>query len=232
MQIKNIFFICIFNKFIYIYYFSVNIKGSYALSRVLIKACHPKTVTVGEMEIDMSMVHYEGKLGIFDYDDTEFEVTHTERTFDDTIRYIGDSAEPKIPEGIKRCNRMFSGCTSLVNAPVIPESVKKCDGMFSGCTSLVNAPIELPRLWTCHRMFSGCTSLVNAPKLKAIRNCNHMFSGCVSLRIAPEIPPNSNDCRGMFEGCVNIENAPKIPKYACYADIFRGTKFYGTCVRK
>ena len=134
----------------------------------------------------MSMVHYEGKLGIFDYDDTEFEVTHTERTFDDTIRYIGDSAEPKIPEGIKRCNRMFSGCTSLVNAP----------------------------------------------KLKAIRNCNHMFSGCVSLRIAPEIPPNSNDCRGMFEGCVNIENAPKIPKYACYADIFRGTKFYGTCVRK
>ena len=161
------------------------------------------------MEIDMSMVHYEGKLGIFDYDDTEFEVTHTERTFDDTIRYIGDSAEPKIPEGIKRCNRMFSGCTSLINAPVIPVGVKECIYMFS-----------------------GCTSLVNAPKLKAIRNCNHMFSGCVSLRIAPEIPPNSNDCRGMFEGCVNIENAPKIPKYACYADIFRGTKFYGTCVRK
>lgn len=131
------------------------------------------------------IIHYVGYLGEFDYDDTEFVITPTE-DIKDTIRYIGNSIDPKIPEGIKRCNRMFSGCTSLVNAP----------------------------------------------KLKAIRNCNHMFSGCVSLRIAPEIPPNSNDCRGMFDGCVNIENAPKIPKYACYADIFRGTKFYGTCVRK
>ena len=100
---------------------------------------------------------------------------------------------------------MFSGCTSLVNAPVLPATKikdkynteygvaetygRECySGMFMGCTSLVNAP-DLPSTTlddACYQnMFSGCTSLVNAPDLPALvlmADCYAgMFNGCSSL---------------------------------------------------
>ena len=60
---------------------------------------------------------------------------------------------------------MFSGCTSLVNAPVLPATTLASScyySMFKDCTSLVNAPV-LPATtlaYNCYfSMFSGCTSL-------------------------------------------------------------------------
>jgi len=60
--------------------------------------------------------------------------------------------------------------------------------MFSGCTSLTEAP-ELPATtmhWICYAaMFYGCTSLTEAPELPATTlsyECyNDMFNGCTSL---------------------------------------------------
>lgn len=63
------------------------------------------------------------------------------------------------------CSEMFSGCTSLENAPVLPsmELANGCyAGMFRGCTSLEESPIlHSGELRTdCYKeMFSGCTSL-------------------------------------------------------------------------
>ena len=68
-------------------------------------------------------------------------------------------------------SKLFSGCTSLANAPELPATTltEGCYfGMFDGCSSLTTVP-ELPArglAYSCyHRMFSGCTSLTSAPEL-------------------------------------------------------------------
>ena len=114
----------------------------------------------------MSMVHYEGKLGVFDYDNSEWRMYETYGI--KSLRYIGDKVDGKdikIPEGVTDCSEMFSHCESLVNAPEIPEGVTNCYAMFYGCKSLVNAP-EIPEGVTdCNDMFAHCESLVNAPEI-------------------------------------------------------------------
>ena len=86
---------------------------------------------------------------------------------------------------------MFSGCTSLVNAPELPATAlaDSCyNGMFNGCTSLAQAP-ALPATalaGSCYNgMFNGCTSLAQAPALPATALAdycyNRMFSGCAKV---------------------------------------------------
>ena len=92
----------------------------------------------------MSIVHYEGNLGVFDYDNSEWEIHETCGV--KSLIYIGDKIDGKdikIPEGVKNCSRMFYGCVSLVNAPEIPEGVTDCSEMFAYCKSLVNAPEDI-----------------------------------------------------------------------------------------
>ena len=87
-------------------------------------------------------------------------------------------------------------------------------GMFSGCTSLTQAP-ELPATTladSCYScMFLGCTSLTQAPELPATTlayKCYYgMFSTCTSLTKAPALPATNlvNSCYdSMFYGCTNI----------------------------
>ena len=115
--------------------------------------------------------------------------------------------------------RLFSGCSSLTQAPKLPATTlyKFCyDYMFENCTSLTIAP-ELPAMEMgegCYRgMFRNCTSLTTAPKLPAMEmkdQCYRgMFWNCTSLTIAPELHNNSlgiaYDCyTQMFDGCSKI----------------------------
>ena len=70
---------------------------------------------------------------------------------------------------------MFSGCTSLTQAPALPAT-KLAYGcymfMFSGCTSLTQAP-ALPATALAsgcyYGMFKGCTALTQAPALPATK---------------------------------------------------------------
>ena len=132
---------------------------------------------------------------------------------------------------------MFSGCTSLVKAPVLPATNldSRCyENMFRGCTSLKEAP-ALPATtleWYCYRfMFSGCTSLVKPPALPAIKLSRHcyasMFKDCTSLKEAPALPATTLDeyCYyDMFSGCRSLVNAPELPattlKDSCYMSMF------------
>lgn len=139
-------------------------------------------------------------------------------------------------------SNMYSGCTSLVVAPVLPAKKlsKGCyRNMFAGCTSLINAP-ALPAKTleeSCYGyMFYGCTSLVNAPALPAKvlpEYCySSMFSGCTSLVDTPEIEisefegesgtySGSYSCERMFSGCASLKNihlnitADNVKSYAC-----------------
>ena len=103
----------------------------------------------------MSIVHYEGELGVFEYDDEMFEIN-------EYIHYIGSSS-PVIPKGVKDCSFMFEDCRTLKEAPIIPEGVKNCNGMFGRCISLKEAPVIPEGVKYCSYMFYGCTSLKEAP---------------------------------------------------------------------
>lgn len=134
-------------------------------------------------------------------------------------------------------NQMFSGCTSLANAPILPatELTPYCyEYMFKGCATLVNAP-ELPATTLakyCYRgMFYSCTNLVNAPELPATvlaMDCyEQMFETCTSLVNAPELPATTlaDYCySAMFSGCTSLVNAPELPatalKQDCYNSMF------------
>ena len=134
---------------------------------------------------------------------------------------------------------LFSGCTSLTQAPELPATTlaERCYAyMFEGCTSLTQAP-ELPATTLadgCYAyMFEGCTSLTQVPELPAttlVKSCyNGMFKGCTNLTQAPELPATTlaESCYAyMFEGCTSLTQVPELPATtladACYAYMFSG----------
>ena len=134
---------------------------------------------------------------------------------------------------------LFSGCTSLTQAPELPATTlaERCYAyMFEGCTSLTQAP-ELPATTLadgCYTfMFLGCTSLTQAPELPATTLADgcyaYMFEGCTSLTQVPELPATTlvKSCyNGMFKGCTNLTQAPELPATTladfCYYSMFSG----------
>lgn len=136
-------------------------------------------------------------------------------------------------------NGMFSGCTSLTEAPVLPATSLAIGcymQMFYGCTSLATAP-QLPATTlaeSCYsNMFYGCTSLTTAPALSATtlaEKCyKGMFWNCTSLTTAPNLPATTlaETCyRQMFLSCTSLETAPDLPATSlvkeCYNEMFNG----------
>lgn len=123
---------------------------------------------------------------------------------------------------------MFSGCTSLTQAPTLPATTLAVGcyyGMFSGCTSLTQAPalhaMTLTDNCYCY-MFEDCTSLTQAPALPATTlasGCyDNMFDGCNRLTQAPALPATTltvNCYRGMFYGCISLKlSTTKTDEYA------------------
>ena len=135
---------------------------------------------------------------------------------------------------------MFSGCKSLVNAPIISATTLAdycCTGMFNECTALTSAP-ELPATTLAsdcyYNMFSYCSKLTTVPTelpaTKLFYECYRgMFSGCKSLVNAPTLPATTlaNSCYSyMFSGCTSLVNAPALPATTlnneCYKYMFNG----------
>ena len=135
-------------------------------------------------------------------------------------------------------SNLFSGCTSLTQAPAIPATTLANDcysNMFNNCTSIIQAP-ALPATtladYCYSSMFLGCASLTHAPALPATTLANgcykSMFNGCTSLIQAPALPATTlaNTCYwGMFQGCTSLIQAPVLRATTlaneCYASMFR-----------
>ena len=134
---------------------------------------------------------------------------------------------------------MFSGCTSLTQAPALPATTmaNNCYAyMFNGCTALTEAP-ALPATtladYCYYGMFQGCTALTQAPALPAttlVYNCyNSMFKGCTALTKAPALPATTlvNYCYAyMFQDCTGLTQSPALPATTmadyCYSNMFFG----------
>ncbi len=106
---------------------------------------------------------------------------------------------------------LFSGCTSLVNAPTIPSSVTNLQQTFQGCTSLVNAPTIPSSVTNLQQTFQGCTSLVNAPTIpNSVTNMYSTFYGCTKLVNAPTIPSSVTNMTSTFRGCTSLTGTVRI----------------------
>ncbi len=134
-------------------------------------------------------------------------------------------------------SKMFSGCSSLVEAPKLPakQLAEACYfQMFADCTSLTSAP-ELPAAkleYGCYvSMFLGCTALVQPPQLpvkQLVWFCYaYMFSGCTSLTTIPDLPSEelANYCYAyMFSGCTSLTTTINLPATTlvphCYEHMF------------
>lgn len=113
---------------------------------------------------------------------------------------------------------MFSGCTSLTDAPkVLPATTlaQSCyEQMFVGCSSLTGIPALAEATLTpgCYYgLFKNCTSLTTTPNLPATTLADgcymQMFQGCSSLTTAPELPAPTlphNAYYEMFTGCTRL----------------------------
>ena len=122
-------------------------------------------------------------------------------------------------------SKMFSLCSSLVNAPELPATTltEQCYfDMFRSCSSLTKAPKILPATTlapNCYQnMFYSCSSLVTAPELPATElysMCYYsMFYNCYALVEAPKLPATTlaASCYyGMFYNC------PSLNKVVCLA---------------
>jgi len=122
-------------------------------------------------------------------------------------------------------SKMFTLCSSLVNAPELPATIltEQCYyDMFRSCSKLTKAPKILPATTlapNCYQnMFYSCSSLVNAPELPATElfdMCYYsMFYNCYSLIEAPKLPATTlaASCYyGMFYNC------PSLNKVVCLA---------------
>ena len=135
---------------------------------------------------------------------------------------------------------MFSGCTSLTQAPELSATTLagSCyQSMFNGCTSLTKAP-ELPATTlsdNCYySMFNGCTALTTSPALPATTlagSCyQSMFNGCTALTTTPELPATtlmSHCYNSMFYRCTALTTAPALPATTLATDCYYG--MFGEC---
>ena len=138
-------------------------------------------------------------------------------------------------------NKLFYNCKNIsdcgsLTLPATALADNCYSGMFSGCTSLTQAPALLATTLATYcysSMFSICSSLTQAPALPATTladNCyNGMFSNCTSLTQAPELPATTlaTYCYNyMFYGCTSLAQAPELPATTlannCYSKMFQG----------
>ncbi|WP_010167184.1 leucine-rich repeat domain-containing protein [Candidatus Epulonipiscium viviparus] len=142
------------------------------------------------------------------------------------IKYIGDDAKVKVPEGVTfiaekafyKCTNVteiilpdsivsigkfaFDFCSSLHKIELSPNITHIGTGAFSRCSSLKHIDLPEQIVVLASGMFWGCSSLENVILPKGIfRISDFMFYNCNNL-VNVEIPPNAHEIgKEAFSGC-------------------------------
>ena len=177
------------------------------------------------------------KLGVFDYDDTQFQM-RTLRTANgdkQCLKYIGaerdgnnitipDGIEdikfmfdgsnivipPKIPSSVKSMNFAFRSCRDLKDIPEIPYGVYQARGTFMGCKALTTTEHKLPKsIKYASEMFAKSSiEEINLPEY--LSDANDMFAGCRKLRcVTGKIGKDIANANGMFQHCDALLEQPE-----------------------
>ncbi len=119
----------------------------------------------------MAMQHYEGKLGIFDYDDFLFRIDLYKHG--SYLHYIGtetDGRKIKVPDGLTSSANMFAGNQNIKYGAKIPDSVIDVSRMYAGCRSLEEVPDFPNNVKKYDDVFDGCSLWV---RVAGIWNLEH-----------------------------------------------------------
>ena len=216
-----------------------NADDSRTLDEILDEEAKLATGENGTGLDDNGMIHYDGVLGKFDYNPTEFRVMliDVEPEYDDdhnpiegtggqypVLRYIGDDVDGKnihIPEGLEDGSMMFDGNQALVSAPDLPKSLKTSFAMFRGCSNMTIAMHDIsPELTDAQFMYADCKSLVRGPRVipGTVEDGTAMFANCESLIEPAKLREGIKCTDSMFANCKSLEKKPNVPYSVEYAD--------------
>lgn len=114
---------------------------------------------------------------------------------------------------ITKCNYMFQGNETMINAPYFDTSnVNTMDSMFYKCTNLETVPkYNAKNVISMANMFAICNKLTTVPAFdtSSLDNANAMFIKCSSLKKAPELNTDkTTDIGYMFSECTSLEFVP------------------------
>lgn len=185
--------------------------------------------TYTEMDNGDGTRHYQGALGEFDYDPTQFEIQRVNipnemngETLDhngymDVLRYVGpetDGSKIHIPEGLTNMDLMFMN-TNIKSAPKIPSSVESMFASFASCQQLKTADITIPpKVKSGEFMFADCKNLEQGLNVVpgTMQNANYMFAACSQLKNTPKIGRGVQQGECMFAGCESLTKEPNVPR--------------------
>ena len=93
--------------------------------------------TANAVNMEKRLIHYEGELGVFDYDPNEFDIAYTTRECMEYLRYCGTGPSVDLPDGCISTRYMFArqklrfGFT--LGDGFNTSKVKDMRGMFEKC---------------------------------------------------------------------------------------------------
>ncbi len=170
---------------------------------------------------DDGTVNYQGPLGNFTYDPTQFELTLMNDGEDNTsftfLKYIGtetDGDNIKIPEGIESTAFMFAN-SNIKSTPYIPLGVESTFSMFGGCRELEDASSAIPpTVRDAQGMYMNCYNLVKGPSSVPgnVKDMSYMFMDCQCMKNTPKLHRGIERANLAFANCKSITRAPKIPR--------------------
>lgn len=176
---------------------------------------------------DDGMIAYDGYLGKFEYDPTEFELQAVRVEPDEfgngggtypVLKYIGNEVDGRhihIPEGLTCGALMFADNQDLQTMPKLPDSLEDGFAMFKGCTNMEYAKaLTLPKnLEEASFMFADCTNMTHGPSMmpSSLKDATGMFYNCQSMENTPKLNSGLEVADSMFAHCKSLTKKPHIP---------------------
>ena len=118
---------------------------------------------------------------------------------------------------VTNMNKLFSGCSSLVNLDISGFStsqVTNMAGMFLGCSKLTSIDLshfDIAKVTSMTRMFQDCSSLVNlvlptsgTPRMNVLVGMFQNCSSLVVLDLSGISTAKTTNASWMFEGCTSL----------------------------
>ena len=151
------------------------------------------------------------------------KVTTMEQTFLHCT-YITHAPDISAAISLTNMTNTFSGCTSLIEAPILPDNVENMGQTFNGCTNLKTyagstaadgdfTDYVIPNsVRDMTYTFGDCKALIKAPQIPfGVEILSSTFCGCANLIQVYEIPESVTDLGYAFMWCYKLQAAPAVP---------------------
>lgn len=165
---------------------------------------------------------YDGLLGKFEYDDTQYCVQESDAD-GEYLHYIGsetDGSRITIPHGIRNCHLMFSD-TNIKSQPTIPSGVYSMEAMFLNCLDMTQTQSIPYGVENCNSAYSYCPSITHGPRMPdSVTSADFMYDGDTHLRDVPNLSQNLKSCNYMFANCESASDLPDMPDSVTHANGF------------